>query len=511
MVSLLKWCARIGLETVHSSPRMGGVSKETSLMQIATSTPCTKNHFDMIHQRKIYRLCCIVFAACAFGCAREETPVAFEPNLVHAMKYQIKDDIPTDQALRDANWITDKLFGTPDHPRLPEWVTEDEDLSSLIDQERLELAAGPVAEGHGLYRKHCAICHGITGDGRGVTAAVIRPYPRDYRMGIFKFKSTKRGSKPLREDIALQIRNGIAGTAMVKIKELSEDDVQALTDYVIYLSIRGELERSLIDDAVFELDLEGGDRVLDTEFASTMNRETIDYLEAKIEAWEEAGENEADEPAELDDFELYQESWEIVEDITIGLFEDWLDAEGDVVEVPDVPADIPVAESRAEFDQLSQGDRADALAASVKRGQEVFVGKIAACNKCHGDQGLGNGQTTDYDDWTKDWTTRAGLKPEDYDSLVPLIARGALPPVNAIPRNFAEGIFHGGSSSADLYRRIVGGIEGSPMPSATFVEGRFEEEDVWHIINFIRSLQKDDATPAEVAEQSPEATPAKET
>jgi hypothetical protein len=28
------------------------------------------------------------------------------------------------------------------------------------------------------------------------------------------------------------------------------------------------------------------------------------------------------------------------------------------------------------------------------------------------------------------------------------------------------------------------------MPAATFVEGEFEADDVWHLINFIRSLQK---------------------
>jgi hypothetical protein len=166
-----------------------------------------------------------------------------------------------------------------------------------------------------------------------------------------------------------------------------------------------------------------------------------------------------------------------------------------VVEVPEPPSDIPVAETHADFVQLSQGEQSAALAESVQRGQEVFVGKIAACNKCHGNEGLGNGQTTDYDDWTKDWTTRIGLKPEDYDSLVPLIARGALPPINAIPRNFGEGIFHGGSTSTDLYRRITIGIEGSPMPAVTFVDGEFEPKDVWHIINFIRSLQKEDVPP----------------
>ncbi len=122
-------------------------------------------------------------------------------------------------------------------------------------------------------------------------------------------------------------------------------------------------------------------------------------------------------------------------------------------------------------------------------GQEVFRGKIATCSKCHGEEGLGNGQVNDYDDWTKDWTTRIGLKPEDRDSLLPMLARGAFLPRNAIPRNFAEGIFRGGSSSADLYLRITQGIDGTPMPAATFVEGEFDEKDIWHLINFIRSLQ----------------------
>ena len=152
--------------------------------------------------------------------------------------------------------------------------------------------------------------------------------------------------------------------------------------------------------------------------------------------------------------------------------------------------DHPVADSYEEFVSLSQGDQAEALAASVKRGQELFVGKIANCSKCHGEKGRGDGQTTDYDDWTKDWTSRVGLKPEDRESLIPLLARGALPPINAKPRNLEDGLFHGGSTAADLYRRIMMGIEGSPMPAATFVEGQFEQDDVWHLINFMRSLQK---------------------
>ncbi len=52
--------------------------------------------------------------------------------------------------------------------------------------------------------------------------------------------------------------------------------------------------------------------------------------------------------------------------------------------------------------------------------------------------------------------------------------------------------------------RITQGIEGTPMPAVTFVPGEFEEDDVWHLINFIRSLQEDSE---EDAEPTPDATP----
>jgi mono/diheme cytochrome c family protein len=425
-------------------------------------------------------------------------------------------------------------------------------------------------------------------------------------MGIFKFKSTKRGAKPTREDMAKLIRDGITGTAMKKINELTEEDVQALTDYVIYLSIRGQLERELIDGAALDLDLESGERVIDTEFARTAKtkekrmEELLEKIDAddllefdkfnefamrltsepKLEEKLKADDDDAvealttylagkyktsgkivaelnklqEEPFEVEDetteelaaeladaladryedhvdfaqeleedaelksqleeasksttgkdllrYELYVDAWEIAEDIVANLATEWLEAEDEVFEVPEPPSIIPVAESYEDFVALRQGDKADALAESVKRGQELFVGKIANCSKCHGEKGRGDGQTTDYDDWTKDWTTRVGLKPEDRESLVPLLARGALPPINAKPRNLEDGLFHGGSTSEDLYRRIMMGIEGTPMPAATFVEGQFEQDDVWHLINFIRSLQKVEPQEPAVAAQA---------
>jgi mono/diheme cytochrome c family protein len=214
-------------------------------------------------------------------------------------------------------------------------------------------------------------------------------------------------------------------------------------------------------------------------------------VDEQVKAWEAADKPEDDPRAQLaEKLELFDESMEIADDILEGIAFDWLEAADDVIEVPSPPADIPVADNYAEFIALGQGDKADALAASVKRGRELFVGKNASCSKCHGEKGLGDGQNKDYDDWTKDWTTRAGLKPEDAESLIPLMARGAMPPKVAMPRNFTEGVFHGGESAEDLYRRIFTGIDGTPMPGATFVPGQFEQDDIWHLINFVRSIKE---------------------
>ncbi len=118
--------------------------------------------------------------------------------------------------------------------------------------ERLQQAAGPANKeaNTGLYQLHlCNTCHGITGEGRGLAAALLDPYPRDYRKGLFKFKSTPRGEKPTRADLARVIKHGIAGTAMKPLEKASDEDIEVLVDYVIYLSMRGEVERALLNDS----------------------------------------------------------------------------------------------------------------------------------------------------------------------------------------------------------------------------------------------------------------------
>ena len=108
--------------------------------------------------------------------------------------------------------------------------------------------------GHAVYTKQCAACHGTTGDGKGLAGGHLNPPPRDYRNGVFKFTSTPRGSKPRREDLRRILKYGAKGTSMPAFRFLSDEDTEAVIDYVQVLSARGELEIDLIREATDELD-----------------------------------------------------------------------------------------------------------------------------------------------------------------------------------------------------------------------------------------------------------------
>jgi hypothetical protein len=100
----------------------------------------------------------------------------------------------------------------------------------------------------------------------------------------------------------------------------------------------------------------------------------------------------------------------------------------------------------------------------------------AACVKCHGANALGDGQTTDYDDWTKFaydptkwsyWPEGWGDKPTKQGELVSeslVMPLGALPERNIIPRNLRLGVYRGGRRPLDIYYRLHEGIKGTPMP-----------------------------------------------
>ena len=90
----------------------------------------------------------------------------------------------------------------------------------------------------------------VTLDDAGPTAAVQCPYPRDFRQGVYKYTSTTVGAKPVWEDLERSLRRGIPGTAMLSFDELPAGHIDALVEYVKYLSIRGETELALLGAAI---------------------------------------------------------------------------------------------------------------------------------------------------------------------------------------------------------------------------------------------------------------------
>ena len=178
------------------------------------------------------------------GCAEVEPP-AFRLNMVSMVSNEL--DSAYQQEVAD---VLGALFGTPDEPFAHP--------ATGLDQLRLDAASGPAwtdeaGVNRGLYRKHCVHCHGISGDGQGPTAAFLNPYPRDYRKGVFKFKSTYNPQKPTDEDLRRVLINGVPGTSMPSLALLPSSEQEALVEYVKYLAMRGEVEARLTEYVALEV------------------------------------------------------------------------------------------------------------------------------------------------------------------------------------------------------------------------------------------------------------------
>lgn len=382
-----------------------------------------------------------------------------------------------------------------------------------------------VEGGYSLYRKHCLHCHGVFGAGDGPTADFLYPRPRDYRKGVYKFTSTNpTNAKPTRADLKKTILYGLHGTSMPGFEALmAESEIEQVIDYVIFLSIRGEVEQRLIDEVA-----------------------------------------QADEPKEgekaLED--------EVVNDIITTVFSSWSDDPSVSRKVIPNPKVARVA----------------ATPESIQRGKELFLGINRTGNKlecagCHGPQAKGNGTSFIDPQVTQDVVFR--LKPLDvaihrlYEAkknasashgdahgseshedpagvlaylkntppvvnylrekrnmlpdvpakdfatfldkngpevseaalkLVPALADPEFRPFlasqidlwikgslddwgNALrPANLQAGVYKGGRRPIDLYWRIAKGINGAKMPAHASL---LSDEQIWDVVNFVLELPHD--------------------
>ncbi len=136
--------------------------------------------------------------------------------------------------------LLDEQFGTPAQPKIGSPNAELGDLVTKLKLDPVTLAQGSIS-----YRRNCLHCHGLAGDGKGSSGLWVSPAPRDFRHGRFKFISTSPArnlNRPRREDILRTLRMGLHGTSMPAFGIYPDQELEALTSYVIHLSIRGEIE-----------------------------------------------------------------------------------------------------------------------------------------------------------------------------------------------------------------------------------------------------------------------------
>jgi mono/diheme cytochrome c family protein len=289
---------------------------------------------------------------------------------------------------------------------------------------------GPqIAGGFGLYRRHCLHCHGVSGAGDGPTAAFLYPIPRDYRKGLFKFTSTPYGFRPHREDLKRTVRNGLHGTSMPAFEALlTEDEIEQVIDYVIFLSIRGETERDLI------------------EIGMTSDENDINALSM----------DDAREAAQA-------------------IFNKWKTAQGAMVNPPSArTASTP--ESILRGRDLFLGRTAEKLDCTgchgmLARGdgltfppQEVFNRIVFGGNPSERED-----RVKALDDKTREvWTQKL----DEWGN-----------PIR--PANLNRGVYKGGRRPIDLYWRIAKGITGANMPPAP---GFNDPNKIWDLVNFVLAL-----------------------
>ena len=267
----------------------------------------------------------------------------------------------------------DARCGTPQRPK-------------LLGADGTDLAH--LERGARVYQHYCVPCHGASGGGDGLAAEYLTPRPRDYRRGVFKFISTGYGNRPRRQDLLRTVTNGIAGTSMPSFRRLEKRDLEAVIDYVLVLTHRGELERMLAAQAANEGELTDEDAQA--------------FAEAITEQWRAAADQELEPATKMPPF------------------------------TPE----------------------------SVALGAEAF--KKRDCFKCHGRDGRGGlagGIDVGVDAW--------GHKDPAAD--------------------LTSGMLHGGQTPDDVYRRIYGGINGTPMPA--FKDALAAEPDtIWHLAHYVLHL-----------------------
>lgn len=97
-----------------------------------------------------------------------------------------------------------------------------------VPTERLS-STDAVQRGGELFRAHCVLCHGTSGDGHGVRRSAMRTPPRD-------LTNPRWQSQTGPAELFRTIRDGVAGSQMPAWRSLDDGQIWDLVAYVQRLS-----------------------------------------------------------------------------------------------------------------------------------------------------------------------------------------------------------------------------------------------------------------------------------
>lgn len=94
-----------------------------------------------------------------------------------------------------------------------------------------QVSAETLNLGQSTYVEYCIQCHGVNGDGKGVSAPGMYPPPRNFTTGAYKFANVMAGELPHNEDLYHIIKGGLKGTAMLPW-DIGGERLMAVTEYI---------------------------------------------------------------------------------------------------------------------------------------------------------------------------------------------------------------------------------------------------------------------------------------
>jgi mono/diheme cytochrome c family protein len=326
-----------------------------------------------------------------------------------------------------------------------------------------EIDPDTLNRGMESYTLYCYACHGWHGDGNGPASFALRPPPRDFRTGLFKFAAAAEGDgQPHDEELHRVVKHGLNGTAMLPW----DIPPRALDDIIQYIK-------------TFSRDGEGF-RDPDSELAPKFVF-TEDPWKGKEDAAVQMGQNVYHGKAKCWTCHASFESPDAI--VAAGkLYKQ---------DIQDIPAADVLFESKLQDSKYTTRIRHPVYTLKdgvpCKTDADCDTDKKQVCDQSYAVQMIGPRVFQDHDGVNGRCIHKVRLLPPDFTINT---VRSYRPPT---PEEQAEGVDLD-RGRKDLYRTLANGLAGTAMNGW---RGVLTDDEIWAAAYYVESLiQQKDSVPA---------------